>query len=164
MVCIRVRQNCPHCGISLAKSPFYEHIIVKCSKQDDSHSPFEIPSDDEPLMECVCVWVIFRYNDSKNQAVAEELNQQMQESAFEPQTIKSKTDFSLIHTLPKEWFIGTMSPAASATKIVHPVDSKREKCRSEGFWTRTEWVKKETMKKEPKPDIARGGDPSICVA
>ena len=37
--------------LSLAKSSFYEHIIVERSKQDDSDSPFEIPSDDEPLME-----------------------------------------------------------------------------------------------------------------
>ena len=69
--------------------------------------------------------IFFRYNDSKNQAVAEELNQQMQESSFEPQMIKSKTVkiyFSLMHTLPKERFIGTMSPAASATMIVNPVD------------------------------------------
>ena len=49
--CVRVL---PHCGISLAKLSFYGHI-VECSKQDDSDSPFEIPSDDEPLMECVCV-------------------------------------------------------------------------------------------------------------
>ena len=45
--CVRVL---PHCGISLAKLSFYGHI-VECSKQDDSDSPFEIPSDDEPLME-----------------------------------------------------------------------------------------------------------------
>lgn len=44
---VRLRQDCPNCGISLGKSSYYEHI-VECSRKDDSDSPFEIPSDDEP--------------------------------------------------------------------------------------------------------------------
>ena len=43
---IRLRRNCPHCGISLGKSSYYEHKVV-CSKKDESDSEFEIPSDDE---------------------------------------------------------------------------------------------------------------------
>ena len=43
---VRLRQNCPNCGISLGKSSFYEHI-VECSKKDESDSPFEFPSDDD---------------------------------------------------------------------------------------------------------------------
>ena len=45
---VRVRQDCPHCGISLGKSSFYEHIVI-CTHKDDSDSAFEIPSDEDPV-------------------------------------------------------------------------------------------------------------------
>ena len=35
-------------------------------------------------------WVAFSYNDSKNHSVVLELTQQLQDSGFEPQLIKSK--------------------------------------------------------------------------
>ena len=44
---VRVRQDCPYCGVSFGKSSFYEHIVV-CSHKDDSDSTFEIPSDEDP--------------------------------------------------------------------------------------------------------------------
>lgn len=43
---IRLRQNCPSCGISLGKSSFYEHK-VECSRNNESDSPFEFSSDDD---------------------------------------------------------------------------------------------------------------------
>ena len=44
---VRVRQDCPYCGVSFGKSSFYEHIVA-CSHKDDSDSTFEIPSDEDP--------------------------------------------------------------------------------------------------------------------
>ena len=31
---VRVRQDCQHCGISLGKSSFYEHIVICTHKRD----------------------------------------------------------------------------------------------------------------------------------
>ena len=45
---VRFCQDCPHCGISLGKSSFYEHIVI-CTHKDDSDSAFEIPSDEDPV-------------------------------------------------------------------------------------------------------------------
>ena len=46
---VRVRQDCPHCGISLGNSSYYEHILV-CGNIDDSDSAFEIPSEDDNIL------------------------------------------------------------------------------------------------------------------
>ena len=46
---VRVRQDCPHCGVSLGKSSYYEHIL-ECSKNENSDSSFEIPSDDGDVL------------------------------------------------------------------------------------------------------------------
>ena len=45
---VRVRQDCPYCGVSLGKSSYYEHILL-CSNKDDSNSAFEVPSEDEDV-------------------------------------------------------------------------------------------------------------------
>ena len=47
---VSVRQDCPHCGISLGKSSSYEDIVI-CTHKDDSDSAFEIPSDEDPVSE-----------------------------------------------------------------------------------------------------------------
>lgn len=48
----RDRLDCPTCGVNLAKSSYYEHVVTCSSKHpdlEDSDSSFEIPDEGSPI-------------------------------------------------------------------------------------------------------------------